>query len=79
MRDTVEKILHTEADRLLNKAKIDGLTQTDLAFLDKLILTHKNFIGESATPQETSPEQQDTAALLLNLSLGPTSVSQTSK
>jgi len=75
MRDTVEKILHTEADRLLNKAKIDGLTQTDLAFLDKLILTHKNFIGESIT----SPEQQDTAALLLNLSLGPTSVSQTSK
>lgn len=70
MRDTVDKILRTEADRLLAKSKLTGLEQSDLAFLDKLISTHKNFIGESATPQELPPEKQDLASLLKDIPNG---------
>ena len=82
MRDTVDKILGTEAERLLAKAKLTGLDQNDLSFLDKLISTHKNFIGESPSsdkPAEVPPEKQSTASLLDSLSTPPTSVSETSK
>lgn len=68
MRDTVEKILTLEALRLYDRARDKGLAGSDLQFLNQLIATYKNFIGEP--PGEQSPEQQSVAQLLASVS-GP--------
>ncbi len=81
MRDVVEKILRTEAMRLFEKAQDQGLNKDDLGFLDKLISTHKNFIGEAtpSEPTELPPDQQSTSDLLSAVPTGPESVNEASK
>lgn len=74
MRDTVDKILRNEAERLHDKSKDKGLMKEDLTYLNALIHTYKTFIGESVagSPPEPPPEEQSTAQLLASLST-PTS------
>lgn len=65
MRDTVDKILNVEATRLFEKSRDKGLAGSDLQFLNALIATYKNFIGEP--PGEQAPEQQSVDQLLASI------------
>lgn len=72
MRETVDKILHSEASRLFLKSQDKGLETKDLLHLDQLINIFKNFVGESAPAEEDlPPEEQSTATLLSGISSGP--------
>lgn len=72
MRDTVDKILHSEASRLYIKSQDKGLDMNDLSHLDKLISTYKNFVGESKPAEaDLPPEEQSTSSLLAGISSGP--------
>lgn len=62
MRETVSKILQVEANRLYEISTREGLTDSNLAFLNKLIDTYEKFVGTAE--EEAAPEEQDTAALL---------------
>lgn len=70
MRDTVDKILRREAERLYEKSQTTGLADVDLKYLNSLIATHKAFIGD-VVPAPTAPAQQSTADLLASLPSSP--------
>lgn len=45
MRDTVDKLLNNEANRLYEKSLQQGLSETDLKYLNALINTYSTFVG----------------------------------
>ena len=61
MHSTVAEILQREADRINEQSKLQQLSATELAYLDKLIKIFKTFVSDSP---ELSPDTVDTAALL---------------
>jgi len=66
MRDTVSRILQVEANRLHAISISEGLTDSNLLFLNKLIDTYEKFVG-ATDGEEAEPELQDTAALLASV------------